>query len=480
MKARLIMIAIRLIMGAIALGLGIWYLSSSIGGASLTYTSMNGFMSAVGAADGDIANVNGCFMCGYVAEIFGVIGRAAEMFWTAMVDNIWILMAIGFGIFLFIYTAQYIFDAAKKTAALDGKEKSLEFKGWFDKIWPQAMRIIVVGALMGMLGMGGTTALRAVTQVTVTPVLFVGTQMAMAATGVDNAASCGGGAIAAAAENDILNPVLQPFMCVVGNINSVMLSGAAGGFAMMNYAWLGMGGGAITWVAGLALVIMFLLIGFKLFFEILSVVFELIFVIIFMPLLLAAAAFEPVWNAASGLIKKALTMLVDAAVQVVRIALKTLIIYATVSYAADTYFPGPADGYSAILPPMMGREIQNPDAQTLSVMTVFSDCEKVSLAGGEMDADKFKNCFTARRAEVERRYPGAFDFLSDGWDFMMLMLGLFILYFFAVEPEINKILGKDLKTNLDFGGNILALGKKIWAAPKQIFETISKTVGKKD
>lgn len=129
---------------------------------------------------------------------------------------------------------------------------------------------------------------------------------------------------------------------------------------------------------------------------------------------------------------------------------------------------------------MMGREIQNPDAQTLSVMTVFSDCEKVSLADGEMDADKFKKCFTARRAEVERRYPGAFDFLSDGWDFMMLMLGLFILYFFALEPEINKILGKDLKTNFDFGGNILALGKKIWAAPRQIFETISKTVGKKD
>ena len=27
-------------------------------------------------------------------------------------------------------------------------------------------------------------------------------------------------------------------MCVVGNLNTVMLAGAGGGFALMNYAWL--------------------------------------------------------------------------------------------------------------------------------------------------------------------------------------------------------------------------------------------------
>ena len=47
-----------------------------------------------------------------------------------------------------------------------------------------------------------------------------------------------------------------------------MLAGAAGGFAMMNYAWLDMGGGAFTWLAGLSLVLMFLIIGFDLFFQI--------------------------------------------------------------------------------------------------------------------------------------------------------------------------------------------------------------------
>ena len=95
MKAKLIMIAIRFVMGAIALGIGIWYMSSSIGGASLTYTSMNNFMSAIGASN-DIADAAGCFMCGYISELFGVIGRATEMFWNAILNWLWILLDVGF------------------------------------------------------------------------------------------------------------------------------------------------------------------------------------------------------------------------------------------------------------------------------------------------------------------------------------------------------------------------------------------------
>lgn len=464
-------------MGAIALGLGIWYLSSSISGAALTYTSMNGFMNAVGATDGNVANVNGCFMCGYISELFSVISRAAELFWTAMVDNLWILMALGFGIFLFVHTAKYLFDASKKNANLDGKENNLDFKSWFDKVWRQGARIMIVGAFMGALGMGGTAALRTVANITITPVMFVGAELSMAASGVSDAASCGALDTVNTGDN-LLNPILQPFMCVIGNINSVMLAGAAGGFALMNYAWLDMGGGAFTWIAGLALVLMFLIIGFDLFFQILSVVFKLVFLIIFLPLLLAAAAFEQTWKLADGVVKNAINMLVKSAVQIVGITLKVLVIYATVSFAADEYFPGPNDGYSAILPPMMGQTVQNPDAQTLSVMEVFSTCEQVALTDGEMDAEKFKNCFTARRAEVERKYPGAFDFMSDGWDFLLLMFGLFLLYFYVVQPKIDGILGKNSKEQFDFGTWTKDLGKKIWNAPQQIFGAISKAFGK--
>ena len=477
MKAKLISMAIRFLMGAIAIGLGIWYLSSSIGGAALTYTSTQNFLTAIGAGD-DIASANGCFLCGYISDLFSVIGNAAEIFWTAMLDNIWILLVIGFGIYLFIYTTQYIWDAAKKTTALDTKEKGLEFSAWFDKVWRQAARIMFVGAILGTLGMGGTTALRAISNVTITPVLYVGAELSMAASGVVDATQCG--AIANPATGDLLNPILQPFMCTMGNLNAVMLAGAAGGFAMMNYAWLGMGGGAFTWIAGFVLVIMFLIIGFDLFFQVLSIVFKLVFIIIFLPLIIAATAFEGTWKLASNVVANAVTTLVKSAVQIVAISLKILIIYATVSFAADEFFPGPADGYSAIMPPLLGRTVENPDAQTMSVMNVFATCERVALSDGEMDADKFKDCFTAQRAMVERTYPNAFDFLDDGFDFLLIMFFMFVLYFFAISPKVDAILGKDSKEQFDFGTWTKDLGKKIWGMPQQIFDAVSKAAGKKD
>ena len=477
MKKKLILLLVRFVVGAIALGLGIWYLSSSIGGASLTYTSMDNFLTAIGAGE-DIANANGCFMCKYITELFGVLGRATELFWDAIVNHLWLLMAIGFGVFLFVYTGQYIFDAAKKTATLDASEKKIELQTWFDKVWRQGVRILVAGAFLGMFGMGGSTALRYVTKITVTPVMFVGAELGMVASGVSSATQCGAMETVEKSD-DVLSPVLQPFMCSIGNLNAVMLAGAGGGFSLMNYAWMGMGGGAITWVAGLALVIMFLIIGFNLFFDVLSVIMKLIFIIVFLPIFIAAYAFEPVWKVASGLTTKALDTLVSSAVKIVGISLKVVILYATVSYAADAFFPGPVDGFSAILPPMMGQTVETTDAQTLSVINTFSECERVALVNGEMDKDLFKNCFTAHRATVERRYPGAFDFLGDGWGFMMFMIGLFALYYWVISPKIDKILTPtDGGESFDFGGNIKQLGKNIWNTPVQITEKITES-GKK-
>ena len=478
MKAKLILMLVRFLVGAIALGIGIWYLSSSIGGASLTYTSMDNFLVAIGAGD-DVANANGCFLCKYIADLFGVLGRATELFWDAIVTHLWLLMAIGFGIFLVVYTGQYIFDASKKTAKLDTSEKKLEFKAWFDKLWRQGVRILVAGAFLGVFSMGGVTALRYVTKITVTPVMFVGAELGMAASGISSATQCGA-MDTADKSDDVLSPVLQPFMCSIGNLNTIMLAGSAGGFSLMNYAWMGMGGGVITWVAGLALVIMFLIIGFDLFFQVLSVIMKLIFLIVFLPLFIAAYAFEPVWKIASNLTTKALNMLVSSAVKIVGVSLKIVILYATVSYAADAFFPGPGDGFSTILPPMMGQTVENPDAQTLSVINTFSECERVALVNGEMDADLFKNCFTAHRATIERRYPGAFDFMHDGWGFMMMMIGLFALYYWVISPKIDKIL---TPTNggesFDFGGNIKQLGKDIWNVPVQITEKLTSSIGKK-
>ncbi|MBR2011929.1 MAG: hypothetical protein IKA08_01525 [Alphaproteobacteria bacterium] len=476
MKAKLIILAVKIIMGAIALGLGIWYISNALGGASLTYSSMGNFLNAIGAENGDIATANGCFMCRYIADLFAVIGDATEMFWNVILDSLLVLMAVGFGIYIAYTAIEHVWAATKKTAGAKVDEKTIDFKSWFDKIWKQGIRIFIVIALLGGGAMGGAATLRAISQITITPVLFVGTELGMAASGISDAATC---AMTNVNAGEILSPVMGSFMCIIGNINSVMLAGAAGGFAMMNYSWLGMGGGAFTWIAGLALVIMFLVIGFDLFFQILSVVFKLIFLIIFMPIFVASYAFEGAWKLAGGLVNKAINMLINAAIKIVVITLKVVIIYATVAYAADSYFPGPVDGYSVMLPPMMGQMPQNPDAQTLSVMNVFSECEKVALSDGEMDKDKFKSCFTAQSAMVERTYPGAFDFLRDGWDFLVLMGALFALYFLVLRNRIEGMLPSVGGEDFDFGGQIKQLGKNIWSIPKQIANAVGKAMDEK-
>lgn len=477
MKIKLIMLLVRWLIGGIALGIGIWYMASSINGASLTYSSTDAFLNAIGVHDGNIASANGCFLCGYVADMFSVLGNTTEHFWTVMVENLWIVMAIGFGLFLFIYTTQYIFDAMKTTGKLDTSEKKLELKGWFDKVWRQGARVMIVGVLMGALGMGGTTALRTITNITITPVMFIGTELSMAATGVADAATCAPTEILSGA-NDILNPVLAPFMCVMGNLNSVMLAGAAGGFALMNYSWLGLGGGVFTWVAGLGAVLLFLIIGFNLFFQILSVVFKLIFLIIFLPLFLAAAAFEPVWKAASGLVDKAINMLVRSAVKIVAITLKILIIYAIVAFAADQFFPGPIDGYSAIMPPLLGTDTSRMNSESLSVMNAFHECESVALVDGAMDADAFQDCFATQQAIVEAQYPGAFDFMDDGWDFIMMVIGIFFLYFYVISPKIDKLLGGNGSEEFDFGTWVKDLGKKVWSAPQNWVSGVIEKLGK--
>ena len=475
-KLKLIMLLLRLLMGGVALGIGIWYLASSIGGASLTYSSTDAFLHTVGVDDGNIASANGCFLCGYVADLFSVIGNATEQFWNIMVDNLWIIMAVGFGVFLFVYTTQYIYDAMKTTGKLDTSAKNLELKGWFDKVWRQGVRVMIVGVLMGALGWGGTTALQTITNITITPVMFIGAELSMAATGVVDAATCAPTAVMAAS-NDILNPVLAPFMCVMGNLNSVMLAGAAGGFALMNYSWLGLGGGAFTWVAGLGTVLLFLIIGFDLFFQVLSVIFKLIFLIIFLPLFLAAAAFEPVWKVASGLVDKAINMLVRSAVKVIAITLKILIIYAVVAFAADEFFPGPTDGYSAIMPPLLGTDTSRMNDESLSVMNAFHECESVSLVDGQMDAGRFQECFATQRAAVEAVHPGAFDFMDDGWDFIMMAIGIFLLYYYVVSPKIDKLLGGDGSEEFDFGKWVKDLGKKAWHAPQDMISGIAKKLG---
>jgi hypothetical protein len=476
MKKWLIEKGLKCLLIAIAIGIGIWYLASSIGGASLSYTSMDLFLQQIGVENGDIASANGCFLCKYIADLFAVLGRATEMFWTGIVKRLWILMAIGFGLFVIFHTVKYIREQAesKDVKDLTDAEPKLEFNKWFEKVWKTGIRVIFAGALIGALNLSGNTSLKAITNVTVTPVMFIGTQLSMAATGIISGARCDMPAVAEDSE-DILTPVLHPFMCLMGNLNTVILAGAGAGFALMNYSWLGLGGGTFTWLAGLALIIMFMFIGFDLVFQVLNVIFKLIFVIIFIPLMIAAAAFEQVWGLAKNIMNSAINMLVNSAISILKISLKIIIIYAVVYFSADSYYPGPEDNFTTILPPLLSEiTTENTDEQTKSVMAVFSTCEKRSVVNGEMDKDTFLSCFESERQIVEAKYPDAFDFLGNGFEFMLFMIGVYFLYFWIVSPKVDELLGsgKDDKETFDYGNWVKEFGKKTYKLPADVYMKI--------
>ena len=475
---------VRFLFGAIALGVGIWYVSSSLSGASLTYTSMDGFLGSIGAVDGNIASTNGCFLCKYVNDLFFVLGTASESFWHAILSHLWILMVIGFGVFLFIHSAKYIYKAMMETTKLDTKEKKLAFAPWFNDVWRNGVRIMIVGAIIGAFGMGGASSIKALSNITIQPVMYVGTELSMAATGISSSAQCVPAEIGA---DNPMASVSNSFMCIVGNINSVMLAGAAGGFALMNYAWMGLGGGAFTWIAGLLVVIMFVVIGFNLFFEILSVIFKLVFLVIFLPLIAAASAFEKTWKMASGVVKNAVKTLIESAVKVVAISLKVVIVYAMVFFAADEFFPGPVDGYSSIFPPLLVGETVSSDALALSIKNVFSTCEATATINGEIDKDTFKNCFNLHKAQIESRYPGAFDFMHDGLGFLLLMAGLIFVYFYVLAPRVDKLLasvpsfepfknsGEKEGGGIDnFGADLKKWIKMGWKKPQEFAEKMIK------
>ncbi|MBO7042511.1 MAG: hypothetical protein J6W08_01440 [Alphaproteobacteria bacterium] len=475
LKKLLIEKIVKIVVCLIAFGVGIWYLSSSIGGSSLSYTSVDLFMKQIGATDGEISNVNGCFLCTYLEEMFAVMGRATEMFWNSVVHNLWILMAIGFGLFIIFHTIKFFREQAssKDIKDLSGNQPKLDFQKWFERVWKTGLRVIIAGALLGAVSWSGTGSLRTVTNLTVTPVMYVGSQLSMAATGVISGGKCEYPEVATTDE-DILNPVLRPFMCVMGNLNTVMLAGAAGGFALMNYAWLGRGGGLFTWISGLTLVILFLVLGFNLLFQVLTVVFKLVFIIIFAPLIIAAGAFEEVWSMAKGIVNNAFSLIINSAISILKITLKIVIIYAVVYFAADKYYPEPEDGFTSVLPPLLGTmTTENPDAKTMAVMNVFTTCEQASIdSDGDIDKDVFKVCFNAQKSMVEARYPGAFDFMDDGFDFLLFMIGIFFLYFWVVSPKIDELIGKPADEKFDYGGWIKNVAKTTYQAPSKIYDYI--------
>lgn len=189
--------------------------------------------------------------------------------------------------------------------------------------------------------------------------------------------------------------------------------------------------------------------------------------------MIAAAAFEQVWSLAKNIFNNAITMLVNSAVAILRISLKIVIIYAVVYFAADENFPKPSDGFTSIMPPLLGQiSSGNTDAQTMSVIAVFKDCEQIATVNNEIDKDKFVACFNTQKQVVEAKYPDAFDFMDDGFDFLIFMIGVFFLYFWVVSPKIDDLLGKDGKETFDYGQWVKDFGKTAYEAPGKIYNKV--------
>ena len=193
---------------------------------------------------------------------------------------------------------------------------------------------------------------------------------------------------------------------------------------------------------------------------------------IFLPLIVAASAFEKTWKLASSALKNSISTLVDSAIKVIGISLKVVIIFAILAFSGNEIFRG-----AGLFPPLLGVE-EITDEQTLSVRNTFALCEAQSTdINGNIDKDTFKNCFIAQKHVVESRYPGAFDFMRDGFSFLILMAGLILIYFYILNPRIDKLIasvpsfepfgksdgagGPD-----DFGTDLKKMAKMTWQKPQ--------------
>ena len=90
-----------------------------------------------------------------------------------------------------------------------------------------------------------------------------------------------------------------------------------------------------------------------------------------------------------------------------------------------------------------------------------------------------------QKAIVEARYPGAFDFMRDGFGFLILMAGLIFIYFYILNPRIDKLIasvpsfepfGKsnDAGGVDDFGGDLKKMAKMTWQKPQEWADKLIK------
>jgi preprotein translocase subunit YajC len=222
---------------------------------------------------------------------------------------------------------------------------------------------------------------------------------------------------------------------------------------MMNWSWLGLGGGIFTWIAGLVVICLFIYIGFNIFFKILNVIFNLIFLIIFVPLFIASYAFEKTWSAAKGLVTKALDILFKTAVKVVAIAIEVAIFTTLVSFAYDNV-------------------MRTDSVKEFEIMAI---CEAAATdhITDQINKQAFKDCFIAQRAAN----PEAFANLDQGFSFLLMLIFIFLIYHFLISKKLQEIINSDTKgvDHFKFGDKVKESMGASFGLVKQLSNKVIKT-----
>jgi hypothetical protein len=436
-----------LIIGVVA------YYFSSLSGAQLNFSSLTSFLQSTGACTGDtcdISGANGCLLCGQITELINAIGITSGTLFSAIASHLWILLVLGFAIYMIVSAFQTMKESLDNAIGKDGeisdKQNDIKFDytGWWNKLWKLGLRVAIVGMILGAISSNTIGIARTLNEITIKPIMQLGAGISMKLANVPDQMcdmTMSENEKTTIAENNIITPdTIKPMMCVSGLINTVSIAGASGGFVMMNLAW--MQGEYVLWFLGLLLVIFFAFYGLKLFFELMNVVFQVIFYIIYTPVIIASFAFNGVWpimkNISSGVIKN----LTQLAINMIAITLKIVIFYSIIQFAADKYYPGPVDGYNSIFPPEI---LQNQTAASAStsdtkpqIANVMMKCEIASKENGVINEEKFKSCWKSE----EKKNPAAFEFLKHPLDFILMLLFLMLFYFYAVESRLTKQFAK--------------------------------------
>ncbi|MDR0448903.1 MAG: hypothetical protein LBG89_00370 [Rickettsiales bacterium] len=275
-----------------------------------------------------------CLFCPYIRELVEAVAGAAGATYGAFVRHIWILLILGFGIFMVLSAWKLLKESADKTAELGTDEIKFEIRPWIDGLWKQAVRIAVVGVFLGAVGTLGDAAPRLVSDLTIRPILSMGAYISVKVAQLPEN-SCPNDVIPGEdrGPHQITSGAMRPLMCMSGILNTITLMGVAKGFETMDKG--GAENNTLLWFLGLATAAVFALYGIRIFFELMNIVFTILFFIMFLPVVIASFAFHETWGIAKNVVDNMLNNVAALAVGMIQIALKLSIFYAIMTFAMD-------------------------------------------------------------------------------------------------------------------------------------------------